>query len=177
MCSSDLSFGPHANTHDFAKYPQVWIASKFMIALLIGVFAFFWAHSGLWYYREWQDRKQAKMRPHVDTQALGLAPEKFVRRFPWGWRVAHLIFALVTMTLVLTGTSALYADSVWAPVVAHAVGGPHVLGLIHRTAATLFISIFMIHFVYVMWKLLRSKTFRWFGPDSLIPNWKDFTDC
>ena len=106
-----------------------------------------------------------------------LVPEKFVRRFPWGWRVAHLIFALVTMTLVLTGTSALYADSVWAPVVAHAVGGPHVLGLIHRTAATLFISIFMIHFVYVMWKLLRSKTFRWFGPDSLIPNWKDFTDC
>ena len=172
-----VSFGPHANTHDFAKYPQVWIASKFMIALLIGVFAFFWAHSGLWYYREWQDRKQAKTRPHVDTQALGLAPEKFVRRFPWGWRVAHLIFALVTMTLVLTGTSALYADSVWAPVVAHAVGGPHVLGLIHRTAATLFISIFMIHFVYVMWKLLRSKTFRWFGPDSLIPNWKDFTDC
>lgn len=51
------------------------------------------------------------------------------------------------------------------------------MGLVHRVAAMLFIGIFMIHFVYVMQKLLRSKTFRWFGPDSLIPRWKDFTDC
>ena len=28
-----------------------------------------------------------------------------------------------------------------------------------------------------MQKLLRDKKFRWFGPDSLIPNWKDLTDC
>ncbi len=42
-----ISFGPHANSHDFAKYPQVWLATKSMIALLIGVFAFFWLHSGL----------------------------------------------------------------------------------------------------------------------------------
>jgi cytochrome b subunit of formate dehydrogenase len=27
-----------------------------------------------------------------------------------------------------------------------------------------------------MQKLLRSKTFRWFGPDSLVPNWKDLDD-
>jgi len=46
------SFGPHANAHDFEKYPQMVIASKFMVGLLIFVFAFFWAHSGLWYYRE-----------------------------------------------------------------------------------------------------------------------------
>lgn len=47
----------------------------------------------------------------------------------------------------------------------------------HRTAAALFVGIFLIHFVYVMQRLLRDKTFRWFGPDSLIPNWKDFADC
>jgi cytochrome b subunit of formate dehydrogenase len=29
----------------------------------------------------------------------------------------------------------------------------------------------------VMQKLLRDRTFRWFGPDSLVPNWKDFIDC
>jgi hypothetical protein len=81
------------------------------------------------------------------------------------------------MTLVLTGTTALFADSSWAPTVAALLGGPRTLGLIHRIAAFLFISIFLIHFFYVMQKLLRSKTFRWFGPDSLIPNWKDFTDC
>ncbi len=172
-----LSFGPHATTHDFDKYPEMWIASKFMIGLLIGVFAFFWLHSGLWYYREWQDRKEGKGPPHIDISGLNIDPKKHFQRFPWGWRLAHLLFALVTMTLVLTGTSALYAQSAWAPVVAQAVGGPKVLGLIHRIAASLFIGIFMIHFVYVMQKLLRDKNFRWFGPDSLIPNWKDLADC
>jgi cytochrome b subunit of formate dehydrogenase len=172
-----LSFGPHATGHDFRKYPQMWIATKFMVGLLIFVFAFFWAHSGLWYYREWQDRKAGKPAPHIDLKGLQLDPAKHFRRFPWGWRLAHLVFAIVTMTLVLTGMTVLFADSSWAPQVAAALGGPKVLGLIHRTSAFLFVSIFMIHFIYVMQKLLRDRSFRWFGPDSLIPNWKDFVDC
>jgi predicted CXXCH cytochrome family protein len=173
-----ITFGPHANSHDFKKYPQVWIATKFMQALLLGVFIFFWLHSGLWYFREWQDRKQRKSVKHVRTDGLPLEDgKKFFQRFPVGWRIAHLVFALVTMTLVLTGTTALFSNTSWAPVVAHAFGGPSNLGLIHRVAAALFISIFFIHFVYVMQKLLRDRSFRWFGSDSLIPNWKDLADC
>jgi len=172
-----LSFSPHANSHDFAKYPQVWIATKFMTALLIGVFAFFWLHSGLWYYREWQDRKTRKTTPHVRTAGMALDEKKFFQRFPLGWRIANLAFALITMTLVLTGTAALFSHTSWAPVVAQALGGARGLSLIHRISAALFIGIFFIHFVYVMQKLLRDRSFRWFGPDSLIPNWKDFTDC
>jgi cytochrome b subunit of formate dehydrogenase len=61
--------------------------------------------------------------------------------------------------------------------VAALLGGPKMLGLIHRVAAALFVGIFLIHFVYVMQKLLRDRSFRWFGPDSLIPNWKDLADC
>ncbi len=172
-----VSFGPHANSHDFAKYPQMWLATKGMQALLIFVFAFFWAHSGLWYYREWQDRKQRRTVPHVRTEGLSDDRKKFFQRFPVGWRIAHLAFALITMTLVLTGTSALFSHTSWAPLVAQAFGGARGLALIHRVAAAMFVGIFFIHFVYVMQRLLRSKTFRWFGPDSLIPNWKDFRDC
>ncbi|MBL8286898.1 MAG: cytochrome C [Rubrivivax sp.] len=171
------SFAPHAHGGDFAKYPQMWVASKFMTALLLFVFAFFWAHSGLWYWREWRDRKAGKTIPHVDLAALGIDPTKHFRRFAAGWRVGHLLFALVTMTLVITGSTALFADSRWAPVVAALFGGPRNLGLVHRVAAALFVSIFLIHFVYVMVKLLRDRKFRWFGSDSLIPNWKDFDDC
>jgi len=171
-----VSFGPHANSHDFAKYPQMWIATKFMQGLLILVFAFFWAHSGLWYYREWSDRKERKSVPHVRVD--GLPHEaKFFQRFPVGWRIAHLMFALITMTLVLTGTSALFSHTAWAPVVASLLGGTHGLAIIHRVAATLFIAVFAVHFVYVMQSLLRDKSFRWFGPNSLIPNWKDLADC
>ncbi|AYH45585.1 cytochrome C [Azoarcus sp. DN11] len=172
-----VTFGPHANTHDFEKYPKMWIAGKFMTALLIGVFAFFWLHSGLWYYREWQERKERKTVPHVRTGELGVNKDKHFVRFAWGWRLAHLVFALVTMTLVLTGTTVLFAHAAWAPKVAALLGGPKVMGIIHRTAASLFVGIFMIHFVYVMSRLLRNRKFRWFGPDSLIPNWKDFADC
>lgn len=172
-----VTFGPHANGHDFKKYPQMWIATKFMVALLIGVFVFFWLHCSLWYYREWQDRKQGKPKSRVRTEALGLSSEKHFQRFPWGWRLAHLVFALVTMTLILSGTTALFANSSWAPLVAAASGGPKILGIIHRTAAALFVSIFLIHFVYVMQHLLRDRNFRWFGPDSLVPNWKDLSDC
>jgi cytochrome b subunit of formate dehydrogenase len=170
------TFAPHANGHNFEKYPQMWIATKFMVALLIGVFAFFWLHCGLWYYREWQERKEHKTTQRIDTTALAL-PQKHFMRFAWGWRIAHLAFALVTMTLVVTGTSVLFSSSSWAPLVAAAVGGPRHLGIIHRVAAALFVGIFMIHFIYVMQRLLRDKNFRWFGPDSLIPNWKDLTDC
>ena len=170
------SFGPHANSHDFAKYPQMWIVTKFMQGLLIMVFAFFWAHSGLWYYREWQDRKARVAVPHVRIDGIA-HEEKFFQRFPVGWRIAHLAFALITMTLVLTGTSALFSHTAWAPVVAAALGGAKGLAFIHRVAATMFVSIFAIHFVYVMQSLLRDKSFRWFGPNSLIPNWKDLADC
>ncbi len=172
-----VTFGPHAHAGDRERYPQMWYASRFMLALLIGVFLFFWAHSILWYYREWQDRKAGKKVAIVNTQDLGLESIKFVKRFPAGWRIAHLIFAIVTMMLVLTGITALYASSSWAPVVAKLFGGPQVVGLVHRVSATIFISIFFLHFVYVMQHLLRKPDFKWFGPDSLVPNWKDLTDC
>ena len=173
-----VTFAPHADASHYDKYPQMWIVTKFMQLLLIGVFAFFWAHSGLWYYREWQDRKNHVHKPHIDLAGLKIEGKKvYFQRFAAGWRIAHLAFALVTMTLVITGTSALFAHTAWAPLVAKAVGGPAVLAIIHRVAASLFVGIFMIHFVYVMQKLLRDPTFRWFGPNSLIPNWKDLSDC
>jgi cytochrome b subunit of formate dehydrogenase len=173
------SFHPHANGSDFKKYPQVWVAQKFMVGLLIAVFAFFWTHCLLWYYREWKDRKEGVARAFVDTAGLGLDDHKVhIQRFALGWRIGHLCFALVTMTLVLTGMTALYSETGWARVVAKAFGGANNLGIVHRVCAALFVSIFVVHFVYVMYKLLirDRKSFRWFGPDSLVPNWKDLDD-
>ncbi|MCB1956207.1 MAG: cytochrome b/b6 domain-containing protein [Rhodocyclaceae bacterium] len=174
-----VSFGPHAHAGDFERYPQLWIATRFMVALLIGVFAFFWLHCGLWYYREWKDRRDGVPSPRVKVSELPIDEKRHVRRFAAGWRAAHLAFALVTMTLVLTGTAALYAETAWARSVVGALGGPANAGIVHRVAATLFVGIFFIHFVYVMFHLLvrRRGQFRWFGPDSLIPRWQDFIDC
>jgi cytochrome b subunit of formate dehydrogenase len=181
-----LGFRPHGNTHDFSKYPEMWITSKFMILLLAGVFAVFWSHSVLWFWREWQDRK-AGIR-HVLVDSSGRPVEipplatnysgKHIRRFNAGWRIAHLTLAIAVMVLVLTGTSLLYAQTFWAPLVIKAFGGPKIAGLVHRTAAVTFGILFFGHIAVAGWTIaVRDRAgFRWFGPSSLLPNWQDFRD-
>jgi cytochrome b subunit of formate dehydrogenase len=170
------TFEPHGTTDDFGRYPYIWIASKFMIQLLVGTFAFFWTHSALWFYREYKDRQQRKTRPHVRTDGLDLKG-KYFRRFPLLWRVGHLLFALSLMILTLTGMTVFYAESAWAPAVASAFGGPKVTALIHRIFAALFAGIFIGHLVYVVLRLRKTwRTFQWFGPNSLIPRWQDLWD-
>ena len=60
---------PHLRTArqhaQFRALSAYWLAGKFMLILLAGVFSFFWTHSALWFYRELRDRRQRKNRPHV----------------------------------------------------------------------------------------------------------------
>jgi cytochrome b subunit of formate dehydrogenase len=173
-----LSFSPHGNSHDFAKYPEIWLTTKAMIALLIGVFAFFWLHSGLWWYREYADRKAGKQVPHVMTDKLPAEfATKHVRRFGPMWRLAHLVFALSVMTLVLTGMAVFFPETGWAKAVMAAFGSPRIAGQVHRLAAYTMLGIFAIHLVAVSINILRKwKDFKFFGPDSFVPNWKDLDD-
>ncbi len=175
---SFLTFGPHANSHDFENYPQMWIAAKFMHGLLLFVFSYFWAHSLLWWYREYQDRKARKEQQHILTDELLAVENKQVRRFGLIWRIGHLFFAISVMLLILTGTAVIYSYTAWAPVVIDLLGGPQMAGLIHRISAAIMLGIFFLHLVGVSINIYRKrKSFRWFGPDSLVPNWKDFKDA
>jgi nitrate/TMAO reductase-like tetraheme cytochrome c subunit len=45
---SFAKYDPHADRHNHARNPVLFYASKFMEALLIGVFAFFGIHTALW---------------------------------------------------------------------------------------------------------------------------------
>jgi cytochrome b subunit of formate dehydrogenase len=172
-----ITFHPHGNMHDREKYPEMWFASTFMIGLLIGTFAFFWLHSALWFYREWQDRKQGKNRPHVLTEALPEGKTHF-RRFNRWWRLAHLTGAISIMTLTLTGITVLYAESSWAPVMMRLLGGPETAGYIHRVGAIGFMGVFFIHLIYFAIRIGRNwRDFEWFGPNSLVPNLNDLTDA
>jgi cytochrome b subunit of formate dehydrogenase len=173
------TFEPHATTSNFARYPQTWLASKFMIALLGGTFAFFWTHSALWWYREYRDREAHKMMPHVRTDALPNGePVRYYQRWSAMWRIAHLAFAIALIVLVFTGMTLFYAGSPWAPVVQSVFGGPRVTGVVHRIFAVVFVAIFVAHLAYVVVRIVRNwRTFQWFGPYSLIPNWKDLNDA
>ena len=172
-----VSFQPHGHPHDFKRYPQIWLTSKFMIGLLAGTFAFFWIHLLLWLYREHKDRKEGKTRPHVNVAELGIPPGKEVRRFgPW-WRLGHLLFAVSLMILTLTGMALMYSGTAWAPVVVKLLGGAKVTAIIHRVNAILFMAVFVVHLIYIVVKIgPRLRTFKWFGPDSLIPGLQDLKD-
>ena len=173
-----VSFQPHATTNDFHRYPHTWLASKFMFGLLGGTFAFFWTHSLLWLYREYKDRQQQKSRPHVRTDGLLTEQGPYYQRWTGIWRLAHLVFALTMIILLATGMSLFYADSFWAPFVQKAFGGPDITGIVHRVFAVVFVSIFAAHLAYVVVRIGRNwKTFKWFGPYSLIPSLQDLKDA
>ncbi len=174
-----VSFQPHGNAADFKKYPHIWLTSKFMIGLLAGTFAFFWLHSALWFFREYRERKLGRSRAHVSAEALPAAAQgKHYRRFHWMWRLAHLVFAVSLMILTLTGMTALYADSAWAPVVAKIFGGPQVAAWIHRIFAVIFGFVFFGHLAWMFVHIGKIwRTFQWFGPNSLIPRWQDLWDA
>lgn len=173
------SFGPHANTNNYDRYPQLWIAAKFMRGLLIVVFSYFWLHLLLWWFREYKDRFVKKTHMRIRSEKLISKNDKThqIRRFGVFWRIAHLLFAVCVMLLVLTGMAVFYAYTDWAPVVINLLGGPDIAGLIHRGSAAVMLTIFFIHLIVLSVNIYRKrKTFLWFGPDSLLPNKKDVSD-
>ena len=173
------TFEPHGTSHDFMRFPFIWIVSKAMLGLLGAIFVFFWSHTALWFYREHKERKEHKTHLHVKADALleGKYKGRYYQRFPLIWRVAHLIFAISLMMLTLSGMSVLYADTNWAPVVIHWLGGPKVAAIIHRTFATVLAVTFFAQLIYFLSRLARGwRTFEWFGPNSLAPNWQDLWD-
>ncbi len=172
-----ISFQPHGDPDDYTRYPLLWIVKKAMIGLLVGVFAFFWVHVALWFYRESKERQERKNRPHVLTESLLPEGKHYVRRFAIGWRIAHLTLILAVMTLVLTGMSALFAHSNWAPVIVKELGSPRVAATMHRVAASMFIIVFLGHLFYVLSRIAANWTeFKFFGPTSMVPNWQDLKD-
>ncbi len=170
-----LGFHAHGNADDFERYPGIYITAKFMTALIIGVFLFFWTHVVLWFYRELRDRQQGKgyFAPHGEP-----GPDQlYFRRFSVAWRVIHLLFAVSTMTLVLTGSTLLFSHTAWAPFVISMLGGPEVEAIIHRTAAVTWLTVFVAHFGIAVYNIYSSGgKFRWFGPTSMVPNWQDLRD-
>lgn len=177
------SVDPHAHDGAYDRYPQFWIASRFMSLLLWGVLAFFWVHAALWYYRERREQREQRERntsPSVSSDALAVSSVQVTGhfyRFPRIWRIIHLVVVLMVMVLILTGMTLLNAHTAWAVWMVSFLGGVEPMGWIHRVAALGLVTLFLVHLVYVVQRLLRTPSFAWLGPDSLIPNKGDFVAC
>jgi cytochrome b subunit of formate dehydrogenase len=175
-----VSFQPHAEA-DLHRYPQVWAASALMTQLLVGTFAFFWLHTILWFIREYKERKArgGDLHVRVDDVPVQLRGKQF-QRFSPIWRVGHITFAIALMVLTTTGMPLFYPNAPWAPAIMQFFGGPKVTGIIHRSAAVIFAGVFFWHLLHLIVRLLKNRG-NWrhlqiFGPNSLVPNFKDLKD-
>jgi cytochrome b subunit of formate dehydrogenase len=170
---SFLAFHPHGDPDNFEKYPELYVAKRFMQALILGVMIFFWVHVLLWLYREVMDRIHGKgFKEDLDHPEV-----VFFRRFTPFWRWLHAIFAISTMTLILTGSTLLFSQTDWAKAVVMLLGGTKMEGIIHRTAAVLWLTTFLVHLAAVCVNIWRNrKTFEWFGGRSMLPSWRDLSD-
>ena len=168
-----LTFWPHGDADDRVNYPGLWTFKIFMQTLIFAVMAFFWVHVVLWLYREVMDRIQGK----GFIEDLSKPDLVYFRRFPVVWRWIHALFAIATMTLILTGTTLLFSHTDWAKAVVVFLGGTRIEGIIHRIAAVIWLGIFFVHLAVALTNIIRKrKTFKWFGGTSMIPNWKDWDD-
>ena len=178
-----VAFNAHPDYGDRKKYPALFWTLLFMEGLLIGVFAFFWAHTGLW----WRKAYWEKCRKEREGGLPAPCQEEQIERFPVLYRVMHFFLILSFFGLVVTGLPLKYSGTTWSKPLFKLLGGTTGAGMIHRISAVILTALFLytlwlsIRFLFSGGGLLRNlKTGEWvkrlFGPDSLFPNMKDLRD-
>ncbi len=176
-----VQYHPHGNTSDFEKYPSMYIVGKFMVWVVMLVLIFFYGHSILWFIREYKERTIIWYTDNSRSVPVHVKPKKsdsgvHFQRFTWYWRLNHWALALSVMTLTFTGMAVMYPDTQWAVNAINMVGGSAIFGNIHRIAGVIFLVSVFGHGIVVLRRILKNKNFDWFGPDSLLPRWKDWDD-
>ncbi|MBL9120274.1 MAG: hypothetical protein JNL80_10215 [Phycisphaerae bacterium] len=171
-----VSFDPHANFRDAKNYPLLHGVWLYFIILMSTVFTFFGVHTILWFVRAATERRrlaaEGKLHhpPHAATA---------IRRFTTLDRINHAFVALTFFGLTATGIPLVFADDRWAKNLAKAFGGIEAAGLWHRFFAALLIANLALHFFGLFRNFLRRNCswMEWlFGPNSLMPRWKDAKD-
>jgi cytochrome b subunit of formate dehydrogenase len=92
-------------------------------------------------------------------------------------RVLHILVMSSFIILVATGIPLHFADSPWAAWLMGFFGGFRAAGYLHRFGAVIMIVYVFMHLGYLLYlKLGKGHKGLIFGPDSLMPRWRDVTD-
>jgi cytochrome b subunit of formate dehydrogenase len=190
-----VQFDPHANHRDRANYPILHGVWLYFMILITTVFTFFGLHTLLWFLRSVADRLKrprehgagehavAAGHGHLPMKAPTASRRTHIRRFTTLDRINHVFVALTFFGLTATGIPLFFAGKAWARPLADLVGGVEAAGVWHRFFAILLIINLALHFMGLGRRFIRhvasgGSWHRWiFGPNSLVPRWKDVTDC
>ena len=184
-------YKPHANPLDRKNYPLLHIVFLGMTGLLIGVFSFFGVHTFIWLFRavwlylhDTKTFREAKLKTEEDD-------EWFTRFVPFE-RFLHFLVVTSFLLLVVTGMPLKFYYTDWAKVLFHFIGGAATARALHHFGAIITFLYFGLHVASLVGKAWKGrKSLRdpadgqWhfrrffnvlFGPDSMLPSWKDWTD-
>lgn len=178
-----VDYKAHPDYRDRKNYPSLYWTFVFMSALLAGTFLFFWIHTFLWWRKTYWEKhrleKEGRLPSHLSQLSEGFVQ---IQRFSGKERILHVILIISFFTLVITGFPIKYSEMAWSKFIMGLLGGADIAGLFHRIAAFALIAI-VSYVAFLSFKYLFPKgtgTEGWlkrlFGPDSLVPNRKDWED-
>ncbi len=145
----------HATHHDRVRYPALYYSFWFMTLLLVGTLAFFGLHTLLWLIRSLivhakeRDERAEREKLHAETQL-------YFRRFRILHRGLHFLVIVSFMSLALTGMILKFPDVALFAFLSKVLGGPAVMGVIHRIGAIITFTYFGIHLIMLL-RLLKKK--------------------
>ncbi|MCX5691089.1 MAG: hypothetical protein NTV94_15105 [Planctomycetota bacterium] len=168
-----VQFDPHANHRDSKHYPLLHGVWLYFMIMMSTVFTFFGLHTILWFFRA--TRERARMTAHGHHHREPTA----IRRFTTLDRVNHAFVAITFFGLTATGIPLVFSQDAWASRLAWLLGGVETAGIWHRFFAILLIINFAAHFAGLAHAFIHRtcSAVEWtFGPNSLVPRWKDAKD-
>ncbi|NWF90260.1 MAG: cytochrome b/b6 domain-containing protein [Ignavibacteriaceae bacterium] len=116
--------------------------------------------------------------PEIPTQNKS-EKEPHIVRFTRLNRTLHIFMIVSFISLALTGMSLKFSYTGWAVFLSHLFGGFESAGYIHRFAAVVMVTVFVIHLVDVV-RMKKRELLSWkeliFGPNSMMFNKKDLED-
>ncbi|HQP31242.1 MAG TPA: cytochrome c3 family protein, partial [Deltaproteobacteria bacterium] len=131
-----VSYVPHPDPDNPKGFLGLYLTKIFMIALLAGVFGFFWLHILLWWRKAYAE-KSCLIRGGIKS---GFVPQdeesrQYVRRFSVRDRVMHVVLILSFFAVVISGFPLKYPDTSWARTFITLFGGVENAGAVHRVGA------------------------------------------
>jgi len=168
-----VKFDPHADYRDAKRYPilfGVWIYFIVIISVTLG---FYGIHTLLWFLRSFIERRKGgppKRHRHVTA----------IRRFSLLDRVNHAFVAITFLGLVATGIPLAFSAEPWARGLSVIFGGIELAGVWHRIFGFMLILNLLAHAagLVVSFRKRQGSVRQWLlGPGSLVPKWRDVTDC
>lgn len=175
-------FYVHGDHRDSENYPVLFWTFVLMTALVVAVFTVFWIHTLLWMFRGFVENRQRESDLAEGRATLLPDRHKLYRRFRKRHILLHLIVIVSFLGLSLSGLPLKFSDHSWAKAMMSFYGGVQNAGLIHRACAILTFYYFFValamsfQFLFMRRDVPGNWLQRLFGPDSLMPNFKDLRD-